>query len=294
MPRMLSLSPRRRRCSYDAQRCAIIGDMETATALWFHGDGSPYTGKVTPTKRADTAEYLRQDKCSRCGGAGGSPRWAYTGFTCFECGGSGKGHIRAVKVYIADKVVKLQASAAKREVKRVAKAKEAAEVREREFATWSADHAAQISKIKTEAGNDTFISDLVQRMDLHFTVLTAKQLEAGCAAVDRIVAKREAEAKRVYIGTMGERVEIEWTTDKVIPLDGAERKWGQWARGYIVIGHDADGNHVKYFGSGSFPGEGETQKCRATVKAHEEYRGQKQTTIGRPRWIEQEQHAEVV
>lgn len=29
-------------------------------------------------------------KCDRCGGAGGANQWAYTGWTCYKCGGSGE------------------------------------------------------------------------------------------------------------------------------------------------------------------------------------------------------------
>ena len=34
--------------------------------------------------------YKRDDMCPRCGGAGHSDRWAFTGKTCYRCGGSGK------------------------------------------------------------------------------------------------------------------------------------------------------------------------------------------------------------
>jgi hypothetical protein len=30
-----------------------------------------------------------QERCGRCGGRGGSERWAYTGWTCYDCGGTG-------------------------------------------------------------------------------------------------------------------------------------------------------------------------------------------------------------
>ncbi len=32
----------------------------------------------------------KDDKCTRCGGAGGSDRWAETGWTCYQCKGSGR------------------------------------------------------------------------------------------------------------------------------------------------------------------------------------------------------------
>ncbi|AYK20477.1 hypothetical protein C0073_022335 (plasmid) [Aeromonas veronii] len=29
--------------------------------------------------------------CGRCGGRGGSEAWSHTGWTCYQCGGTGKG-----------------------------------------------------------------------------------------------------------------------------------------------------------------------------------------------------------
>jgi hypothetical protein len=37
--------------------------------------------------------------CKRCGGAGGGPQWQYTGWTCYECRGSGRG-VETRRVYL--------------------------------------------------------------------------------------------------------------------------------------------------------------------------------------------------
>jgi hypothetical protein len=81
-------------------------------------------------------------------------------------------------------------------------------------------------------------------------------------------------------------------TEKIIRLD-TDQKWSRYAARSIVIGHDEHGNHIKYVGSGSYPGEGETLAATATVVEHSEYRGQKQTTLQRPRFTEVKQHTEV-
>ena len=77
-------------------------------------------------------EYIRTDRngtkiyhdwdCPRCGGAGRSDNWWRTGFTCHECGGTGKrAHPRIVKEYTEEYAAKLDA-------RRAAKAAPAMEI----------------------------------------------------------------------------------------------------------------------------------------------------------------------
>lgn len=42
------------------------------------------------TDRNGTKYYEGLVTCDRCGGLGGHEKWAYTGWTCYKCGGSGK------------------------------------------------------------------------------------------------------------------------------------------------------------------------------------------------------------
>ena len=78
-------------------------------------------------------QYIRTDKigtkiyhdytCPRCGGRGGSESWIYTGLTCYECGGRGESdRPRVVKEYTAEYRAILDARAAKRREKQIAKA----------------------------------------------------------------------------------------------------------------------------------------------------------------------------
>ncbi len=39
---------------------------------------------------AEGRQAKKDDRCTRCDGAGGSDRWADTGWTCYQCGGSGR------------------------------------------------------------------------------------------------------------------------------------------------------------------------------------------------------------
>lgn len=61
-------------------------------------------------------------RCARCGGAGGADKWAFTGFTCYECGGSGLRSKPVIyKEYTPEHQAKLDAQRAKRQAERQAK-----------------------------------------------------------------------------------------------------------------------------------------------------------------------------
>lgn len=83
--------------------------------------------------------YIRTDKngtkiyhdytCTRCGGAGYSEEWRFTGMTCYKCGGTGKQDTpQVIKVYTPEYEAKLAEQRAKRHEKqrlqRVAELKE--------------------------------------------------------------------------------------------------------------------------------------------------------------------------
>lgn len=76
-------------------------------------------------------EYVRTDKngtkiyhdwtCTRCGGAGSSDKWRFTGCICYECGGSGRGHRpEIVRKYTPEYEAKLKARREARAAKRLA------------------------------------------------------------------------------------------------------------------------------------------------------------------------------
>ena len=54
--------------------------------------GNPATGiLVKPADKHGRGKAATCYPCTRCGGAGGSSKWHHTGWTCFNCGGSGRG-----------------------------------------------------------------------------------------------------------------------------------------------------------------------------------------------------------
>src|SRR5690606_15149560 len=78
-----------------------------------------------------------------------------------------------------------------------------------------------------------------------------------------------------YQGSVGDRLTFEATVKVAIVR---ETRWGVST---FVVMEDADGNLYKWFASGSPVSQGDVVKVTATVKGHEEYKGQQQTVITR-------------
>ena len=95
--------------------------------------------------------------------------------------------------------------------------------------------------------------------------------------------KKQSEPVSNYIGTVGEKVGMELTVTNVSGFEGA---YG-WTNVYKMV--DSNNNQVTKFGtinsrylvSGETIEEGSVLKFKAEIKKHEEFRGKKQTTIGR-------------
>jgi len=86
---------------------------------YFTRDGSPYpakVGRVTYGRNDDKTgfgAYLPR-VCGRCGGLGGADKWKHTGWTCYQCNGSGRGEPRFTPAYTREQLDRLNAAAAKR------------------------------------------------------------------------------------------------------------------------------------------------------------------------------------
>jgi hypothetical protein len=95
--------------------------------------------------------------------------------------------------------------------------------------------------------------------------------------------KKQAEPTSDYVGTVGEKVNMEVT---VVSVSGFNSAFG-WTNIYKMI--DSNDNQITKFGtinsrylvSGNTIEEGSVLKFKAEIKKHEEFRGKKQTTIGR-------------
>jgi hypothetical protein len=81
-----------------------------------------------------------------------------------------------------------------------------------------------------------------------------------------------------WVGVLKQRLDLTLLVKKVVDL-GLDPQWG---RRFLSVMEDADGNSfVWYSGTNTWVREGEWEQMKATVKAHEVYKGRKQTTLTR-------------
>lgn len=101
-----------------------------------------------------------------------------------------------------------------------------------------------------------------------------KQRAAVYRAIERINARKatkKVEESSEYIGEISQRIEALLTEVNTMSFNG------YYGTFYIQKMHDEDGNVIVYKGSTPPLSEKETAKCKFTVKAHDEYKGIKQT-----------------
>lgn len=246
----------------------------TATQ-WFTRDGQIFTGQVFDV-RADSASYHFKKRCHRCSGQGQSSAWAYTGLTCWGCGGHGHLGTKVGKVYTAEKLAQLVAAQEKRDqqaaAKREAEAAEYREARRKRQEAFNASYPGLIDSMR--ASKDGFLENLVKRFDLE-GILTERQIEAAKARVEELSSIEPG----IHLGTIGERIEL---TLKVTYADVSEGRFGSTTFLAFV---DADGNHLFWKASGARSFEpGQTVKGVATVKEHGKYQDRNTTGLTRAKF----------
>jgi|TARA_R110002020_G_scaffold48763_6_gene138996 hypothetical protein len=119
--------------------------------------------------------------------------------------------------------------------------------------------------------------------------LTEKQTEVVRNALKRAKANLEKKsereagwaaeaAKREYVGEVGEK------KFKVEGTIAFRTSWeGEWGVTFMTVIRDANDNTIKYKGK-PIGLKGEKVSFTATIKAHEEYKGEKQTIVNRPKF----------
>lgn len=129
--------------------------------------------------------------------------------------------------------------------------------------------------------------------------LTPKQYEAVCRSIDtqaerkaaRAAAIEEQRARSKHLGVPAERREFTLRVDKIIEVAVKQFSYYSPSTALLYLMRDADGNRVVYKTTGNmllddrFPAEGDTVTLKATIKCHEEYKGEKQTIIQRAKLL---------
>jgi hypothetical protein len=105
----------------------------------------------------------------------------------------------------------------------------------------------------------------------------------------KVKAIGDKRAASEHVGEVGERIEVEGFARLITSFDN------DFGRSYMYMIEDADGNAYKFIGTGIHTSEQSSDrriafkiKAKFTVKAHDEYNGQKQTVVNRPKIIERE------
>lgn len=112
------------------------------------------------------------------------------------------------------------------------------------------------------------------------TVLPDFEAQERAAAAE----KDAQNASKQYVGTVGERREFVATVKMVRQFEG--RSFGYYDSGLrtMTMLEDEQGNSLVYWNSVGT--KGEKVKFKATVKAHQEYKGVKQTVLSRAKVLE--------
>lgn len=198
--------------------------------------------KLIRVDKNGTKYYEGLVPCERCGGAGGADKWAYTGWTCYECGGTGK-VAGSWKEYTPEYEAKL------------------AERRRKRAEKYQREHAEEIRQ-QEEA--------------------RAKEEAERKAELERIEAEERAEkAKSQYYGSIGEKIEIKaiykfsaWYETTAYVGYGTQIN-------YIHTFKAGDDTLVWKTTKGLSLEEDTEVILKGTIKDHNEYKEEKQTILTR-------------
>lgn len=237
-----------------------------------------FTRSGTPVARPSfdgkgKAFHMYTPACGRCGGAGGADKWKHTGWTCYQCGGNGRGTTRAEPLYTVDQLAKLNAAQVKRSATRQAKTQakaaaiaiEADKVRD-QFAAAHPDVVAYLKTVAAPADHlcsEAFTFDQKMRDTLsRFGLLSIGQVDAIRAGIVRKAAERARVSEAKWIGDKGARVTA------TVTVKFSESYPGQFGGYSLVIFRDDAGNTLKSLGSFYAPKDW-AGSIVATVKACE-------------------------
>lgn len=250
------------------------------------GYGSPARGRLVESPNAKgLGRVSYRAACIRCGGAGGADKWDHTGWTCFDCGGSGEGGTRTSRVYTVEAFAKLTARREKLAAKRAEAARIAMEERRAPAFEWARANEGVASALRAAAERfpmSDFLKRIVWQIDDHVVRFQRAPSEMGLAwavgAAVQLYAQDDARAASTWIGEPGKRIEVNLTCEKLLGPYGGDRFMPGM---YIALMHDDAGNRVIYKGSTPPLGKGDAARVKATVKEHGERNGEKQTVVQR-------------
>ena len=252
----------------------------------FNRDGKMFNG--TPEMNEKGKPYTQVAiACDRCHVIGGQRLWimgiennrpySKTGFECWTCGNTGVRKMVDDRLYTADELAKINASAQKRADKRFAAEQAAAAIKAAErataeaaYRTANADFLAKIATLCVGDGQafwDRMAADLLNWL----RTPSERQVEL----LDSEIAKRVKNAASAFVGAVGDKIEMTLTIERVIPIDT------QFGTNYINLCRDQQGNSITYKGKTDIGLAGDVVTVMCSIKEHTVYNGVNQTIIQR-------------
>ena len=267
--------------------------------------------------------YVRTDKngtkiyhdytCPRCGGAGGSDKWTYTGWTCYECSGTGKriDKPQVIKEYTPEYRAKLNEQARKRAEKKLAQRVAEYEanlpkmIQSKGFneegkiflvigdtykvkdelkeagAKWCGNLQGWIFKEPTEYPTIEFTAEECLGFNPEGGTIWWKGYDELKPVIESKLPKEDTPVSE-YVGTVGDKLDIEVTFDRVFSYERPSfRGFGiEWVSIYKFV--DDSGN-ILIWNTTAYPQveEGKRYRLTGTISEHKEYREDKQTVLKR-------------
>lgn len=264
----------------------------TTTTLFFR-NGVEFTGKPAGGARP---YVMVEAKCSRCGGQGGSDAWRHTGWTCYQCGGNGRGREVRSPLYTAERLAKLNETQAKlrakREAKRVAEAAAAQAEADALREAFEAQHGAILAWLSVvgvdQEGEikDGFLGDMLARAQRH-SQWTENQCTAVYDAWGKAKVRDVVRAGSEHIGEVGKRMTMTAKVEFVTFYERPSFRTGRAEAVHITTMRTPEGNAIVVKTTTWVGEKGKTIKFTATVKEHSEFRGEKQTVMQRIKVLEE-------
>lgn len=259
-------------------------------AQLFEREGAPFHGRAVRNEKGQLGYSVFRRPCHRCGGLGGSDKWAHSGWVCFECDGACEVPCdRFVRLYELDELERLNGARDKRRAK-IAEQREGrrlAEMARREAERAGVVEAHRDFIERARRWNSPFLDDLINQIEEKARPLSNAQSEAGMKVIERFEEEKARRLAAKHIGVVGERIELELEFRRC--LDVGDR----WNPFYIWI-FRVEGSAVVYKGGWPKAFElvqepGSKIRVIAEIKEHGFNRknGEPESIIARPRAVKE-------